>query len=40
MYGTINSISNLKAFIRCDVPQELIYQLSNLIADKEINTVH
>jgi len=40
MCDTINSMSNLKAFIRCGTSQELMYHLRNQIPNKEINTVH
>lgn len=38
MYGTISSMSNLKAFIRCDESQEFMYHLRNQIPNKEMNT--
>lgn len=40
MYDTVNSMSNLKAFIKRDASQELMYHLRNQIPNKEINTVH
>lgn len=38
MSGTISSMSNLKAFIRCDESQEFMYHPRNQIPNKEINT--